>query len=687
MGHNQRSLDNAWHSKLTIAITALLVFSSILITISGFTSYVESANGSGDPPLFVSHGGSVDPTNPMIPLKDQIILKWASSGGNRQWMSFDIQISEYDDFNQLLVDTNVAKAEYVFTLIEHNTTYFWRVKEYYQGGVTSFSASFEFTIRFPPIISWTGEKGFIGDGIHPEEGLVGEGYNFRISYRDEYTGLAPDFIKLVLDVPGDRETEIDLAPLSNHDDYSHGVIHAVYMNLTKAGSYRYFFKAGYGDDLGTVRMPTSEGVYMSDLLVNTAPRIYGGIDQTYGVESTTFRYNATFWDADNDPADPKNSFIYVDGVHHPMIETNIYDLDTVDGKGYYYELSSLKQGVHDFYFYFKDSFGTITKTTTSFHPIIYEGWPDLKVASSDISFRKDPETEKLVIEANIHNIGKGSATGIPVTFWSDDPDNQDEHFEPLPDMNDNYSYIIPYLAKGRSHFIEWVTWIKYDEIQKGSYYVIVDLDYTGNEDPYSPLAKARQVKEGIQEVIDYSTDNTNNKAGNIFLYGPNVELRKSEVTPQSLIYSSSGKEVTFRVKVRNVGNEEVPWDRDIVIKFGLTSPDGKDEINMGSYVVKAGMAAGSYEYAKKSYRFSGPEGEIVGKWVLMIEAEVTGGGPGGIFSEPDTGNNVVYIDLDIIKIQPTTLALSFSPSIMSVVSGLLVLVFAITWPQRRKKVH
>ena len=537
-----------------------------------------------------------------------------------------------------------------------------------------------------PIISWTGEKGFIGDGIHPEEGLVGESYNFRISYKDESTGLEPDFIQLVLDVPGEGETEIDLDPLSNHDDYSHGVIHAVFMNLTKAGTYRYYFKAGYGDGLGTVRMPTSEDVYMSDLLVNTAPRVYGGINRDYGVETTNFRYNATFWDADNDPADPKNSFIFIDGVHHPMIETNVYDLDTVNGKGYYYEQSGLTEGVHDFYFYFKDSFGTITKTATSFHPIIYEGWPDLKIASSDISFSKDPETENLVIEANIHNIGKGSANNIPVTFWSDDPDTREVHFEPLQDMNDNYTYVIPYLAKGRSHFIEWVTWLTYEKIPKGSYYVIVDLDYTG-DNPYSPLAKAKPVEEGILEVIDYSTDNTNNKARNIFLNGPNVELRKSEVSPQSMIYSSTGKDVTFRVKVRNVGNKEVPFDRDIDIRFSLTSPDGKDEINVGSYSIRGGMAAGSYEYAQENYRISGPEGEMVGKWILKIEAEVTGGGPGDQFSEADTGNNVVYVDFNVIKIQSTTLAPSFSPSLISVVSGLLVLAFTITWLQKRKKVH
>ncbi len=682
MGRNQRSQDNGWDSKLTLPITAILVFSSIIIAMIGFAANVESANGAGDPPLFISHGDDADPTNPIIPAKDQILLKWESSGASRQWKSFDIHISEYDDFNSVLVDTNVGEEEYSFTILEHNTTYFWRVKEYYQGGQTQFSEVFSFTVRFPPIISWTGEKGFIGDGIHPEEGLVGESFNFRIFYSDEYLGLAPDFIQLVLDIPGEGDTEIDLDPLSNHDDYSHGVIHAVSINLSIAGSYRYYFIAGFGDELGTVRMPTSEGVYMSDLLVNTAPRVYGSVDQTYGVETTTFRYNATFWDPDNDPADPKNSFIYVDGVHHPMIETNIYDLDSIDGKEFYYELSGLKQGVHDFYFYFRDSFGTVTKTATSFHPIIYDGWPDLKVASSDISFRKDPETENLVIGANIHNIGKGSATSIPVTFWSDDPDNRDEHFEPLRDMNDNYTYIIPYLAKGRSHFIEWFTWIKYDDKQKSSYYVIVDLDYMANDDPYSPLAKASPVQDGIQEVIDYSTDNTNNKAGNIFLNGPNVELRKSDVTPQSMIYSSTGKDITFLVTVRNVGNKEVDFDRNIIVRFRLTTPDGKSEINMGTYTIKNGMAAGSYENAQKSHRFSGPEGDIVGKWVLKIEAEVS-----GMFYEPDTDNNVVYIDFDVIKIQHTILAPSFSPSTISIGSGLLVLVFIVIWPWRRKKVY
>jgi len=656
-----------------IFVIGLLLLSAISILAFGPMSLSRAADAGGSPPDFVAHGGSRNKDNPEVIAKGSVSLEWSSSGDVFAWDRFHIQLSDDPGFVSLLVDdADVDGTSYEFEDFEHGTTYYWKVREHYRSTWTVYSDTFSFTARIPPILSWSGEQGFIGDGVHPETGILGDYFTFRIKYTDPHAGIAPDYVKLYLDDTGPNEQAYDLTPLSGNDNYKLGVIHSESLQLNTAGSYRYYFEASYGSGLGTVRMPSSDGVYMAAPYVNTPPTLGGNISRTYGIEASVFRYNATFTDADGDRADPKHSFVYVDGAPYPMIEENLLDNDTTDGKEYYYELDELPRGVHDYYFEFKDSYGSIVRTSPTFHPIIYEGWPDLKIASSDIAFKNHPDTGRLVITATVHNIGKGSASDIPVSFWFDDPDSKDENYEPLNNIYGNYSYIIPYLAKGRSHVIEWPTYIIYNDTQKEKFYVTVDMDYTGRTDPYNPRALASPRDESIQETVEYSDANTNNKACNIFSFGPDVEVRESEVIPQSAIY---GREVTFIVKVRNVGNDDVPFDKDIVVRIRGISPKG-DSTSFGHYTIRAGMVAGSVFTAKVDYRFSGQEDSVVGTWAVTVSATVS-----GQFVELESENNEVTVDVEVIKMQRGANSPSFSPPLASLLFALLSLACIAAWTE------
>ena len=615
-----------------------------------------------------------------------------------------------------------------------------------------------FGVRADPVLSWTGEKGYIGDGVHPESGVLGENFYFRIMFTDEDGGVAPDYVTLYLEGrhPISQEVVYDetlsLDPLNGNDHFDKGVIYYP-ANLPSlvAGSYKYYYEAGYGSGTGTVRMPSAEGKWMESPVVNTPPTISGGIDKEVGVESTVFRYIATYTDADGNPPDPKHCFLYIDGVAYPMIEDYVsnylfslsleykeylvngpvgdelrdvffdngtelsqdaeittkdenewavkerskeyriegsqwelsiyeYARSSDSDRAYYYEHTGLGGGVHEFYFHFRDDFGTDARTNISFKPTIFEGWPDLKISSSDISFVKstdDPETANLVISAKVHNIGKGFAKNIPVTFWLGDPDKSLNNTLPLNNKSDDpfserYLFRIDYLAKGQSYTVEWVTDILYYMTQKETYYVAVDMDYTTRDDPYDFRAEAKPRDESIQEIIEYSDYGTNNKASSIFAYGPDIEIREAEVTPKAVI---RGREVMFRVMVRNVGKEDVPWDRDIVVRFKLTPPDGNELINVGSYTLHAGMPANSPPFsAHKPYRFSGSADTVVGTWVLTVTAEVS-----GQFVELEEENNAVLVDVNVIDIYKESVSPSFAPPLFSVLLGLLALLVPVTW--------
>ena len=539
-------------------------------------------------------------------------------------------------------------------------------------------------IVYCPILSWTGEKAFIGDGVHPEKGLVGDIFYFRIMYKDGYAARAPDYVKLFLEILDEfgveNEIGYDLTPLDDNDNYARGVIFTKDLNLLQAGRYRYYFKAGFGNGSGTARMPSVEQVYMNAPLVNTPPSVSGSVFRTYGVETSSFRYSATFTDTDNDPADPKHSFVYIDGMPYPMIEENVLDRNTDNGKEYYFIKSGLEKGPHEYYFQFKDSFGTsneIDSSNRGYHPIIYEGWPDLKVAPSDIRFEEDPETSNLVVNVTVHNIGKGSAWNFNVTIWVDDPDANDEFFEPLSNISGNHHYTISLLERGRSNTMGWVTNIRYNNTQKEIFYVVVDMDYEGATDPYNALAMASPREYGIQEIIEYSDSNTNNKARNVFTHGPDIEIRRTDVSPQSVIL---GPEIKFTAKIRNVGNEDVHYDHDIIVRFKLKPPKSEEMVNVGSYTIAGGLLAGQSYNAEKSYQFSGPAETTVGKWELLVTAEVAGG-----FSEMDYENNAIFVDVNVIKIQGSTAATSFSPTFFSVLFGLLMLAASLSGLETRRK--
>ncbi len=526
-----------------------------------------------------------------------------------------------------------------------------------------------------PALSWTGERGFIGDGVHPQTGLVNGTFDFRILYRDG-DNMTPDYVSLFLRPTGGAWTNHSLTSVANDNFYTRGVIFSKQISLSTAGSYQYYFISGY-NNTEEVRMPSSSGVYMEEPLLNTPPVLQGGIDKEYGIESSTFRYTATFYDADNNPVDPKHGFLFIDGTSYPMLESDMGDNDTVDGKEYYYEMDMLDIGVHEFYFQFKDSFGTMAETNLTFLPKIYDGWPDLLVRSQDISFHKDPGTGNLQINATVHNIGMGSAYDIPVVIWMNDPDDTLGEI-PVPNNYGNHSYHISYLPKNQGESFVWLTDIVYNDTQYNTVYVTVDMDYREDSNPYHPFAEAKPMGDDMPELVDYSDPDTNNKAYNIYSFGPDIEIRKSEVLPVSVIL---GRKVTFIATIRNVGNDIVPLGSEVMVNFTLISPDG-NEMDAGTktYSIWGGMMPGAPFQAEMQHEFgSGLENR--GQWRLIVNATVNA--TQGV--ELNLINNIVDVPLDVVRVDREAVTPSFNPSIVVMVLGILVCSHLLIIIQKRRR--
>jgi len=91
------------------------------------------------------------------------------------------------------------------------------------------------------------------------------------------------------------------------------------------------------------------------------------VTPTVGNTLTTFYYNITFNDADNDTA--TDVFVYIDGIQYLMIETDITDINTTDGKNYTYS-TTLSRGDHNYSFSCSDGIAT-NSTTSYFDPTVY----------------------------------------------------------------------------------------------------------------------------------------------------------------------------------------------------------------------------------------------------------------------------------------------------------------------------
>ncbi|KGK99250.1 S-layer protein [Methanococcoides methylutens] len=175
------------------------------------------------------------------------------------------------------------------------------------------------------------------DLLPSDSGTPSTEFSFRITYSDA-EDEAPTYVRVVIE-----GTPHDMDPLDSSTDYVGGVVY--YYNDT-------FPEDNYDYSFATRNPNSSEITYgsfsFSTLSTDHEPTLED--ESVSGVpdesEGSTFFFNVTYVDSDNDPADYVK--VYIEGTDHDM--TKMDDNDPEDGILYSYNTSSLDLGDHEYYF-------------------------------------------------------------------------------------------------------------------------------------------------------------------------------------------------------------------------------------------------------------------------------------------------------------------------------------------------
>ncbi len=208
-----------------------------------------------------------------------------------------------------------------------------------------------------PTLAWTGQSGYLTDGVNPNGGPTGGTFEFRVLYAD-LDDEAPSFINLRIDRndDGDFLDAGETVPMGAYDAdpvYSDGKIYSVSVVLTLAGDgvLDYRFEASDGFDAATgTPASTSQPVTVTSGS-NTAPTLSwtgipgyaaDGVEPDLGAGGRPFAFQVIYTDADGDLpgvievwVDRNDDGDYIDpGEKIPLTETDAGDTDATDGKTY-----------------------------------------------------------------------------------------------------------------------------------------------------------------------------------------------------------------------------------------------------------------------------------------------------------------------------------------------------------------
>lgn len=153
-----------------------------------------------------------------------------------------------------------------------------------------------------------------------------------------------------------------------------------------------------GDWYWRVEVTDGEDINVSEtwhFKVQTVPDNYfpylenASVSPIDGTTGTTFHYNITFYDLDNDTAEYVN--VSIDGTQYMMSEVDASDINTTNGKNYTYT-TTLSVGVHNYSFVCSD--GNATNST-----ILYTG-PTVIEAHAPVVSNPSPANESTGIVLN-----------------------------------------------------------------------------------------------------------------------------------------------------------------------------------------------------------------------------------------------------------------------------------------------
>ncbi|UCE74878.1 MAG: putative Ig domain-containing protein, partial [Methanomassiliicoccales archaeon] len=211
--------------------------------------------------------------------------------------------------------------------------------------------------------------------LYPTVGEAGvTDFNYTVIYTDLDNQSAG---KITVNITGPsfsgNFTMIEADP--SDTNYTDGKIYYFNTTLPNDGTYNYTI---YANDTGGLRAePKSDS---GPNVGSDAPPVLTnpGVSPEEGITTTWFNFTVNFTDPQNDPAGvitlnlsgPTNHTI-------TMLEVDPSDIDTDDGKFFYYNLTGLKKGAYRFYVQGNDSLGNYAESANRSLPQVYNSLPQL----------------------------------------------------------------------------------------------------------------------------------------------------------------------------------------------------------------------------------------------------------------------------------------------------------------------
>jgi len=239
------------------------------------------------------------------------------------------------------------------------------------------------TVTGAPVLEWTGEANYTGDGVNPDSGTSGSSFEFRIKYTDS-GNTAPTSIQVWIDEddsgtyePGEKYDMTGVDPLDT--TYTDGKLYTKTLSISTAGdgdmNYRFYASNGTEDAVGA---PTSN----STVIINEPPAlawtgetnyVSDGVDPECAPEGSNYTFRVKYTDSDNDA--PSVIQVWIDTNDSGTYESGEkYDMTVDGGDGNYANgeiytktlvLSAAGDGSLNYQFYARDASDNAVGTPTS----------------------------------------------------------------------------------------------------------------------------------------------------------------------------------------------------------------------------------------------------------------------------------------------------------------------------------
>ncbi|MDD5209320.1 MAG: kelch repeat-containing protein [Elusimicrobiales bacterium] len=247
-----------------------------------------------------------------IPLPNgKVLVAGGWGGGSAYFSSAELYNPSAGTFSAA-GSMSVARDQYSVTLLPNGKVLLAGGAS--SGGATVGSADLYDTVfgsvNLPPTLAWTGEAGYISDGLSSNDAVSTTTFVYRVKYADaDNDAPLSGYPKLHIKKGGIEISGSPFAMSFVSGTNSSGAIYAYSKTLSAGTDYTYYFEAQDANSAVATGEPVSAIDAPNVFPLNNSPTIdwtgeadyiADGLSLEVGVSTTTFVYRVKYTDADND---------------------------------------------------------------------------------------------------------------------------------------------------------------------------------------------------------------------------------------------------------------------------------------------------------------------------------------------------------------------------------------------------